>query len=79
MSDQLALKRDEDDAITRAVNQKVEEWTERIKQRDQENAEQARTINSLKSKLASASLGLDRLKVEKLTKVSKNSLTYGST
>ena len=59
----------EDDAISRAVNDKVEEWTARVQERDRENAEQARIIADLRSKMTSAALGHDRVQIDKLTKV----------
>ena len=59
----------EDNAISRAVNEKIEEWTTRVRQRDEENAAQARTIADLRAKITSASLGHDRIQLEKAVKV----------
>ena len=68
--EQVKERNDEDDAISRAVNEKVQEWTARVTQRDEENAQQARTIADLRAKIASAALGHDRIQLDKIKKVS---------
>ena len=70
MREDLNSRKNEDDLITTAVNEKVEEWTNRIRERDQENDELKRTIAQLRAKIASAGWDQDKLNVEKLTKVS---------
>lgn len=69
MREDLSSRKDEDDVITTAVNDKVDEWTKRIQERDQENDELKRTVAQLRAKIASAGWDQDKLNVEKLTKV----------
>ena len=68
--EELAAKKTEEDAITKAVNEKVDMWSRKLRERDQENSEQAQTIVLLREKIAAASLDRDQIKVERLTKVS---------
>nr|CAB3229962.1 centrosomal protein of 290 kDa [Phallusia mammillata] len=68
LRDKLAAKDEEEESIANAVSEKVEMWSKRLQERDQENAEQVRTISVLREKIAAASLDRDRVNVERLTK-----------
>jgi centrosomal protein CEP290 len=66
--EELVAKKVEEDAITKAVNEKVEMWSRKLRERDQENSEQAQTIALMREKIAAASLDQDHIKIERLTK-----------
>ena len=51
------------------MNDRVKEWTTKLRERDQENAEQARMIAVLREKITATSLDQDRINAERLTKV----------
>ncbi|XP_076803761.1 centrosomal protein of 290 kDa-like isoform X2 [Clavelina lepadiformis] len=68
LREELRAKSTEEDTIAQAVNDRVKEWTTKLRERDQENAEQARIIAVLREKITATSLDQDRINAERLTK-----------
>nr|XP_039270892.1 centrosomal protein of 290 kDa-like isoform X2 [Styela clava] len=68
LREQLKGKNEEVDAIVETVNTKVEEWKNRMTEKDRLLTENARTIAALQDQINSAALDQDRIRAEQLTK-----------